>query len=145
MQLLVFGADGRVGRRLCEYAVSDGHSVTAFVRDAASAPPAVAVAEGAVTDADSVVSAVTETEAVCSALGIDRNAAVESLVGGVDNIVTAMEASGVDRLVAVAAAGILQATPSRRRLDTTEFPSKLERVAGGHWDVYERLRDSTLD
>lgn len=35
MQLLVFGASGRVGRRICEYAHSDGHGVTAFVRDAA--------------------------------------------------------------------------------------------------------------
>jgi putative NADH-flavin reductase len=144
MELLVFGASGRVGRQVCAYAHSDGHSVTAFVRDAARAPEDVAIVEGDVTDADAVVAAVQGTDAVCSALGPD-GPDLSVLVDGIDNIVTAMESAGVDRLVAVAAAGILQATPGRLRLDTAEFPKKLRQVAAAHREVYDRLRDSLLD
>lgn len=144
MELLVVGASGRVGRRVCEYAHSDGHSVTAFVRDVTTAPDGVAVVEGDVTDADAVEAAVAGRDAVCSALGPDGTD-TSVLVEGIDNIVTAMAAHGVDRLVAVGAAGILQATPSRLRLDTVEFPERLSRIAAAHREVYERLRNSALD
>jgi len=144
MELLVFGASGCVGRRLCEYALTDGHSVTAFVRDAARAPPDVAVVEGDVTDADAVADAVGGQDAVCSALGPD-DGDFAALDTGVDNLLSAMADSDVDRLVAVGAAGILQATPGRLRLDTTEFPDSLRPLAAAHWSIYDRLRETSLD
>ena len=142
MDLLVFGAGGRVGRRLCAYAHSDGHHVTAFVRRTDTAPPDTAVVEGDVTDAAAVADAVAEHDAVCSALGPDADPGV--LATGIGNIVDAMEAAGVGRLVAVAAAGILQATPTRLRLETVEFPERLKPVATAHRAVYDRLRVSSL-
>jgi putative NADH-flavin reductase len=145
MELLVFGASGRVGRRLCEYAHSDGHSVTAFVRDAARAPAEATAIEGDVADAEAVSAAVSGVDAVCSALGPDDSDDTGVLVDGIDNIVAAMETHGVERLVAVAAAGILQVTPSRLRLDTDEFPSGLAGMAAAHHEVYDRLRNSSLD
>jgi putative NADH-flavin reductase len=145
MNILVFGASGRVGRRLCEYAHGDGHAVTAFVRDAVDAPADVATAVGDVSDVGTVSAAVSGVDAVCSALGPDDAEDTSVLVDGTDNIVTAMQSHGVDRLVAVAAAGILQATPSRLRLDMVEFPHRLRRLAAAHCEVYGRLRDSSLD
>lgn len=145
MQLLVFGASGRVGRRLCEYAVSDGHRVTAFVRDAARAPDGVAVIEGDVTDAEAVAAAVSGQDAVCSALGSEEGDDLDALETGIENLVAAMEASEVTRLVAVGAAGILQATPGRLRLDMADFPERLESLAATHRAVYDRLRPSGLD
>lgn len=145
METLVFGASGRVGRRLCERARSDGHSVTAFVRTAESAPAGVDVVEGDVTDADAVAAAIGEQDAVCSALGPDDDEDTSAVTDGIGHIVTAMEASGVDRLVAVSAAGILQATPHRLRLELPEFPTELAPIAAAHETVYERLRESELD
>jgi len=145
MELLVFGASGRVGRRLCNYARSDGHSVTAFVRDAVRAPDGVAVVEGDVTDAGAVADAVRRQDAVCSALGPDDRGDLSVLETGTDNIVDAMSQDGIDRLVVVAAAGILQATPGRLRLDMAEFPHGLQPLATAHHSVYERIRGTGLD
>jgi len=145
MELLVFGASGRVGRRVCEYALSDGHCVTAFVRDAARAPDGAAVVEGDVTDADAVAAAVSDQDAVCSALGPGEDGDRSALDTGIENLATAMETSGVTRLVAVAAAGILQATPGRLRLDVGDFPTSLRPIAAAHRTVYDRLRPSGLD
>ena len=141
MKLLVFGASGAVGRRLCRYAVSDGHAVTAFVRDRAAAPSGVAAVAGDVTDTEAVDATVADADAVYGALGTDDGVTPTR----VDSVVTSMERHAVDRLVAVATAGILQATPSRLRLDTVEFPDRLDAVASAHNAVYARLRESALD
>ena len=145
METVVFGASGRVGRRLCERARSDGHSVTAFVRAATDAPPDVDVVEGDVTDADAVAAAIGEQDAVCSALGPDDTEDTSAITDGIKNIVAAMEEAGIGRLVAVSAAGILQATPHRLRLELPEFPTVLAPVATAHKAVYDRLRESGLD
>ncbi|WP_324663954.1 NAD(P)-dependent oxidoreductase [Haloarcula sediminis] len=145
MELLVFGASGRVGERLCASAVADGHSVTAFVRDAARAPDGASVVEGDVTDSDAVTDAVGDQDAVCSALAPDDSVAPAVLDTGIGNLVAAMEASGAERLVAVAAAGILQATPGRLRLDLAGFPEPLRPLAAVYRAVYDRLRPSGLN
>lgn len=144
MELLVFGASGRVGRRLCEYAVTDGHHVTAFVRDAARAPDGAVVVEGDVNNPDDVTDAVDGQDAVCSALGPD-DGDFTAIDTGTENLVAAMEANGVERLVAVAAAGILQATPGRLRLDLAGFSETLRPLADAHRSMYDRLRHSGLD
>lgn len=144
MKTLVFGASGRVGRRLCEHARGDGHSVTAFVRTAENAPVGVDVVEGDVTDAAAVEDAVGDQDAVCSAVGPDSSDDTSAVTDGIGNIVTAMETHGVDRLVAVSAAGILQATPHRLRLELPEFPTMRTPIAAAHRAAYERLRESTL-
>jgi len=145
MQLLVFGASGRVGRRVCACAIEDGHTVTAFVPDADSAPADTAVLAGDVTDADAVTEAVGSHDAVCSALGPDAGGDLSVLADGCRNVVRSMEGADVDRIVAVAAAGILQATPSRLRLEREGFPESLRAIAREHRTVYETLRDSSLD
>ncbi|WP_254271812.1 NAD(P)-dependent oxidoreductase [Haloarcula marina] len=145
MDLLVFGASGRVGSRLCTYAATDGHRVTAFVREGSSAPDDARVVEGDVTDARTVAETVDDQDAVCSALGPETEADTSAFTAGTENISDGMEAAGVDRLVAVSAAAILQATPGRLCLDMPEFPDQLRSVATAHKTVYERLRDSALD
>ncbi len=145
MELLVFGASGRVGRRVCASAVADGHSVTAFVRDAARAPDGVSVIEGDVTDPEAVAAAVSGQDAVCSALGPGDDGDFAVLDTGIENLVAAMEDGGVERLVAVGAAGILQATPGRLRLDVDDFPAGLRPIADAHRAVYDSLRPSGLD
>ena len=144
MNTLIFGASGRVGRRLCDRARSDGHSVTAFVRTAESAPAGVDVVEGDVTDAAAVEAAIGDCDAVCSAVGPDSSGDTSPVTDGIGNIVTAMETRDIDRLVAVSAAGILQATPHRLRLELPEFSTVLGPVAAAHKAVYERLQESAL-
>lgn len=145
MDILVFGATGSVGSRLLELALADGHSVTAFVRDPDPLPGGVSAVEGDVTDADAVSRAVVGHDAVVSALGPREGEGTAVLTEGVANVVEAMDAAGVDRLVAVSAAGILQATPQHLRLDTPEFPVRLRDLAIAHRAAYDSVRESSLD
>ena len=137
MELLVFGASGPIGRRVCEYAHSDGHAVTAF-GDVEVPPGDVAVRGGDVRDPEAVGAAVEGVDAVCSALVPEGG-----LVEGTRTIVDAMVDRGVDRIVSVSAAAILQATPTRLRVETTLAASDDD--AAAHRAVHETLEASPLD
>ncbi|MFC7251167.1 NAD(P)-dependent oxidoreductase [Halomicroarcula sp. GCM10025324] len=144
MHILLFGASGRVGSRVLQQARSEGHDVTAFVRDAEEVPPDVPTVVGDVRDVDAVGDAVPGHDAVCSALGPDNDDCVPVLEAGMVNIVEAMEAASVERLVAVGADGILQATPARLRLETQEFPDTMRALANAHYRAFEAVRSSSL-
>lgn len=109
MNLLIFGATGGTGRELVKQALAQGHTVTAFVRDASKLniqDSNLKVVEGDVTNAATVQHAVQGQDVVLSALGsrsLKRNPA---LVEGVRHIVRAMEGSGTRRLVYQSALGV---------------------------------------
>src|SRR5882724_13614189 len=71
-KLVVFGASGGTGRPIVEQALAAGHSVTAFVRDATTAPPGARVVTGDVLDAAAVADTVAGHEVIVSALGHRR-------------------------------------------------------------------------
>lgn len=69
MKVVVFGASGRVGRRMVEYALDAGHEVTAFVRhpiDLKDHPHAgdFRVEVGSIRERETVTRAMTGQEAV---------------------------------------------------------------------------------
>ena len=71
-KLVVFGASGGTGRPIVTQALAAGHEVTAFVRDAATAPPGARVVTGDVLDASAVAAAVAGHDVIVSALGHRR-------------------------------------------------------------------------
>ncbi|MCU1279736.1 MAG: Flavin reductase [bacterium] len=73
-KLVVFGASGGTGRPFVEQALAAGHSVTAFVRDAATAPAGARVVAGDVLDGSAVDAAVAGHDVIVSALGHRRRA-----------------------------------------------------------------------
>jgi len=74
-RLVVFGASGATGRPLVAQALAAGHDVTAFVRNAATAPAGARVVSGDVLDAAAVDAAVAGHDVIVSALGHRRRAA----------------------------------------------------------------------
>jgi putative NADH-flavin reductase len=144
MDILLFGADGRLGSRVLEQARADGHDVTAFVREPDGVPADVPTVVGTALDADAVADAVRGQDVVCSTLGSDCDSDPSVITEGTTNVVSAMEAATVGRLVAVGSAAILQATPALLRLETPEFPDQLRPLATAHREAYERLRTSSL-
>lgn len=110
MRVLIVGATGGTGRQLVSQALERGHRVTAFVRDPNRLPirhERLRIAQGDVLDYDSVESAVRGQEAVLSALGHKRFFYPNRILsGGTLNLVHAMEAHGVRRLVCETALGI---------------------------------------
>lgn len=145
MEILLFGAGGRVGSHVLESAQTDGHDVTAFVRAADRVPPGVPTIRGDVRDSAAVANAIRGQDVVCSTIGPDNDDEPSVVEDGMTNIVAAMEASSVDRLVAVGSDGVLQATPSLLRLDTPEYPDRMRPLATAHRQAYDRVRDSSLD
>ena len=110
MRLLVIGATGGTGRELVQQALAEGHEVTAFVRDPARLPIEHAnlrVAQGDVLNYATVEAAMRGQDAVLSALGhrtFFRPTKIQS--EGMRNILRAMEACGVSRLICETALGL---------------------------------------
>jgi nucleoside-diphosphate-sugar epimerase len=105
MHLTIFGANGPTGRILARLAIDAGHEVVAFTRRPDDFPvdgPQLLVAGGDVHDPVAVAAAIDGSDAVISTLGVPfGKQPVTVYSDGVSNIVAAMQAAGVKRLVAV--------------------------------------------
>jgi putative NADH-flavin reductase len=112
MKLTIFAATGGIGRHVLEQAVAAGHDVTAVARNPkilAGQAGQVRIVTADLTAPDPAVlaSAVDGRDAVISGLG-PRNPRTEAGITsrGTRSIVTAMQATGVRRIVVVSAAPI---------------------------------------
>lgn len=109
MNLLIFGASGGTGRCLVEQALSQGHHVTAFTRNAAKVSlqhPHLKIVSGDILNYDSVAAAMPGHDAVLSALGVYLFHKNTVLSDATRNIIRAMEAHGIKRFVCESALGI---------------------------------------
>ncbi len=110
LRVLVIGATGGTGRQLVQQALDQGHQVTAFVRDPSKLQIQHAnlrVVKGDVLDYASVESAMRGQSAVLSALGHKRFFYPNKIQSnGMRNILRAMKACDVPRLVCETALGI---------------------------------------
>ena len=108
--VLIVGATGGTGRQLVAQALKRGYAVTAFVRDPSRLQldhPQLTVIQGDVLDYSSVEAAMRGQEAVLSALGHKRFFYPTRILSkGTHNILRAMEAHGVPRLICETSLGI---------------------------------------
>lgn len=124
MRIVVFGATGKTGHHLVAQALSAGHEVRAFVRDASRLPvrhERLQVVEGEVLDAASVEQAVSNTDAVLSVLGHTKTSTNDVQTVGTENIFGAMKKNGVSRLISLTGAGVR---------DEKDSPKLVDRVFG---------------
>lgn len=114
MNVVVFGATGGTGRAVVQAALAEGHRVTAFVRDAAKlglAHERLSIATGDVMVPAAVEAAVRGQDAVVCALGTPATTKTTVRSQGTRNILAAMRATGVERLVCVSSMGIGDSKP----------------------------------
>jgi putative NADH-flavin reductase len=107
MKLIIFGSTGSIGQQLVEQALSQGHTVTAFVRNPAKLTLIHAnlkIVQGDVMEAGSIEKAMHGQEAVLCALGAGRKGTVRS--EGTRNIIRAMEKTGIQRLICQTSLGV---------------------------------------
>ena len=150
MRILILGATGRVGLQLVKQALEQGHIVTAFVRNASkmkiSSHPNLKVVIGDVRDKKVLKEAMTGQDAVLSALGgRGLNEDPKNYTERTSNIVEAMKANGVKRIIAIANRGILQADEQTVIKDKPDFSPEYKNVAEGHWQTYVTLLNSDLN
>ena len=120
MKILIFGATGGTGRHLVEQALTQGHEVTAFVRNPAKLPllhQNLKILPGDVLHYPTVEHAVVGQQAVLSALGSGtKKDTLRS--SGTRNIMQAMEKLGVKRFICQTSLGY---GDSRQVLNRTPF------------------------
>jgi putative NADH-flavin reductase len=110
MKLTVFGATGGIGKSVVDQAIVAGHDVTVLVRTPEKLGETgrlVRVVRGDVKDPDAVRAAITpNTDAVLFALGARPGEGNDIVAPGTRNIIAAMNAAGVRRLVGISASAI---------------------------------------
>jgi len=148
MHIAVFGGSGRVGGRFIEFALAEGHSVRALVRDPAKLTPrdGLDVIAGDVLNPTDVERCITGADAVVSGLGgagVENPGDAQSQ--GMRNIVAAMEKLGVKRVLGVAGGGILDSVNGGLRHDQPSFPAVFKKVSNKHKEAWHAMRDSSLD
>ncbi len=110
MKILVIGATGATGQEIVKQAAEAGHQVTALVRNPVKSrfDTSVRIAVGDVLNPESLQRAVTGQEAVISSLGSGATGPFKELTmlsEGTRNLVGAMRAANVKRLVCITGIG----------------------------------------
>lgn len=111
MTVAVLGATGATGRHVVSTALQRGHHVVALVRRAGTFAPREGLDEVTwpeVTDVPALTRALPGTSVVISALGGADEGPTTVCTEGIRSAVTAMKATGVARLIAVSAHGVLE-------------------------------------
>ena len=118
MKLVVLGGSGGVGRHVVGQALAAGHAVTLYLRPSTAfeAPEGARVVRGTLEDASALAGAFAGADAVLSSVGMQRKnpknpwSATRSppdlCEASARTIVAAMKRAGVNRIVAVSAAGV---------------------------------------
>ena len=149
-KIVVFGASGRTGKYIVEYALEAGHEVKAFVRNTNSITtthPQLTIVQGDVTNAAQVADAIAGTDVVVSALGTNDIAtdAVNMMSDAMSLIIPAMKQHGVRRVLAIGGLGVLQADEGHQLIELPSYPEEYRNVGMGHNKVYLLLKDGGLD
>jgi len=142
----MLGATGRVGSEVVNYALGDGHKVTALVRTPEKIQlknENLTIIKGNVLNKEDIAGAIQGIDVVISALGTDGTT---TLSESMPHIIEMMEKESVLRIITVGTAGILQSrtSPELLRYQSSESKRKLTRAAEEHHKVYDLLKNSIL-
>ncbi len=151
MQIAVFGATGGTGREVVRQALEQGYTVRALVRDPSKLPiqdPHLTIVQGNVLNPDDVAAALTGCDAVVISLGNTPNNPANVVSDGTAQILRAMQAQGIRRVVVVTSLGvgdskdqipfffrIIVATALRGVMADKEIQEQLVRASGLDWTI----------
>jgi putative NADH-flavin reductase len=111
MKVIVFGASGRIGRPLVAHTLAAGHEVTAVVNRGTLEPaPGLTVVSADVLDPAAVCAVMPGHDSVICVLGAGRAGVVRST--GTANIIAAMKAQGIRRLICQSTLGAGDSAPA---------------------------------
>jgi uncharacterized protein len=147
LNILILGATGRVGSQILNYALQDRHHVTVLVRNPEKVQTNsgnLTIIQGNILNENDILRAMHGVDAVISALNTDGTT---TLSESMPLIIKAMEDKGIQRIITVGTAGILQsrAAPAVIRYKSSESKRKSTRAAEEHHKVFDLLKQSALD
>ncbi len=152
MNIILFGATGRVAARILNEALARGHQVTAVSRDGGSAAlrphQNLNVVSADILDPTQVAAVVSGHDIVISSVGTPEGAAHGFLVDAARSLIEGLTRAGVARLIAVGGAGSSWVSEKVQLVDTPEFPPSVRPGANDHRNalgVYKKCdRDWTF-
>lgn len=147
MDIVVFGAGGRAGRRAVAEAHRRGHRVTAVVRDPARHADLAGgrVVAGDVMDAGSVERVAAGHDAAISAAADLSVPPHDFFAGSANALVAGLAKAGVGRLVLVGLASVLPGASGVPLMDEPGFPEEYRAFSLGHAAGLDVLRSCDLD
>jgi len=103
MKVVVFGANGKVGRLVVAELLEHDHTIVAFAHSTPNfeAHPNLQIVQGDIYNADDVTRAIAGTDAVVSALGSWGTSGKDVLTTAMQHIIPAMQASGMRRIISL--------------------------------------------
>lgn len=106
MNILIFGASGKVGSLVVRQCLANSHTVSAFIHGnhQFESNPNLHIIQGDIYDSAIVAQSVTGHDAVVSCLGSWGTANMDILTKGMQNIIPAMQAAGVQCIVSLTGA-----------------------------------------
>ena len=143
MKLFLFGVTGNAGQAILQEALSRGHSVTAAARQTGFFHP---VGKANVVASDALGTAALKDvikghDAVIVAIS-GRKSGHDTVAKIAGNLLAALPAAGVSRLLWVGGAGSLEVAPGVRLVDTPQFPAIYKEEALAQGAALQTLRDS---
>jgi putative NADH-flavin reductase len=137
MKVAVLGASGNIGSQIVSEALSRGHTITAIARnpEKIAAQAGVTAVKGDLADTAGLAKTLKGHDAIISAVRFKSFRPPQLL--------DAVKASGVKRLIVVGGAGSLEVKPGVALLDTPEFPAAAKEEAQGGNQTLKVLRTET--
>ncbi|MYC06703.1 MAG: SDR family oxidoreductase [Chloroflexi bacterium] len=148
MKVVVFGATGKTGQHVCQKALAEGHSVTAFTRSASKidgGSPNLRAAQGDVNDPEAVAAAIANQDAAIVALGSNGLGDKTTLTAGTRNVVEGMTRHNVRRIVVLSAAGVGESWRQTPLLARIMFKTMLRNIYSDHQAQEALVEQSSLD
>jgi putative NADH-flavin reductase len=137
MKVALIGASGKIGSQILAELVSRGHAVTAVARniDKVEARQNVTPAVGDLADTGALAATLRGHDAIISSVRFRMFRPAQLL--------DAVRASGVKRLLMVGGAGTLEVKPGVALIDTPEFPAASKEEGAGGAAMLAALRGET--
>lgn len=147
MKIALIGANGTVGQRILQEALTRGHEVAAIVRDSSSIAQThekLVVVTGDLSAQGSISKAVVGYDVVISAYG-PRHGQEAEMQAVAQGLVAAVQQAGVKRLLVVGGAGSLEVAPGLQLVDAPSFPEAWKPIAQAHGEALAVYRKAELD
>ena len=147
MEVALYGATGKAGKRILNELLTRGHRVTAIARDPARITeplPGLRVKRDDLSDPKKIAAAVNGAAAVISAYAPPQDDP-DAIVGVTQRQVEALRNGTTARLIVVGGAGALFVAPGVTLIESGYLPEPYQPIAKAHAKALEVLRTSTID
>jgi uncharacterized protein len=151
MTITVFGATGKIGKRVIQMTLASGNKVRAFGRNVENfidedlRNENFTAIKGYVFSDGEVFDAIEGCDAVLSGLGGATDGADKTRSLGMKHIISQMQKAGVKRIIAVGGSGVLEDDDFGYIVNNPKYPDLYRPVALEHLKAYEYLKASNLD